>query len=280
VEAFMARYANNDQVTLQLGGGAEGQMNPVLNMVNSILLRQIRNTLVNPVLEAYQAVGYQLDDHCTYRARSGEMVGGTLREMVILAFEKMVNIDQGDDIFFAISLPVKKGHSENQRLRVIVQGLIVKAITLLMASTGQNPTTSCPSDFGMFLGNNIYYCNSTWRVEPSHQSRYGFTQGLLQPNPGAPLQKVVEFLASGRAIGGAVTALGGDLSAAYVNPAGLGLYRTSELIFTPSFHFNSTKADYLNTEKKEKKNAVDYNNFGMVLPRDGTVANFHELLIC
>ena len=51
--------------------------------------------------------------------------------------------------------------------------------------------------------------------------------------------------ARSRALGGAVTAMGGDLSAAYVNPAGLGLYRTSEVLFSPSFNFNSTKTDYL-----------------------------------
>ncbi|MEN9745359.1 MAG: hypothetical protein RL640_1197, partial [Bacteroidota bacterium] len=76
--------------------------------------------------------------------------------------------------------------------------------------------------------------------------------------------------ARSKAIGGAVTALGGDLSAAYTNPAGLGLYRTSELVFTPSFHFNSNKADYLNSERKQNKSANDFNNFGAVLPRDGS----------
>ncbi|MFZ9263189.1 MAG: OmpP1/FadL family transporter [Chitinophagaceae bacterium] len=76
--------------------------------------------------------------------------------------------------------------------------------------------------------------------------------------------------ARSRAIGGAVSALGGDLSAAYVNPAGLGLYRTSEVVFTPSFHFNNNKANYLNTTSKIKKTSNDFNNFGIVLPKGGS----------
>ena len=76
--------------------------------------------------------------------------------------------------------------------------------------------------------------------------------------------------ARARAIGGAVTALGGDLSAAYVNPAGLGLYRTNEVVFNPTFNFNSTKSDYLNSANKEKKSSRDFNNFGVVLPKDGS----------
>ena len=36
-------------------------------------------------------------------------------------------------------------------------------------------------------------------------------------------------------MGGAMDALGGDFSAASVNPAGLGIYRKSEASFTPSF---------------------------------------------
>jgi hypothetical protein len=76
--------------------------------------------------------------------------------------------------------------------------------------------------------------------------------------------------ARSRAIGGAVTALGGDLSAAYVNPAGLGLYKTGELTFSPSIFLNRSKTDYLNTTNKEKKNGYEYNNFGVVLPKDGS----------
>ena len=41
-----------------------------------------------------------------------------------------------------------------------------------------------------------------------------------------------------RAIGGAMGSLGGDITASYVNPAGLGMYKTSEFVITPAFSFS------------------------------------------
>ena len=41
--------------------------------------------------------------------------------------------------------------------------------------------------------------------------------------------------------------LGGEISAGFVNPAGLGLYRTSEIVITPGWRFLMDKSKYLNT---------------------------------
>jgi len=46
-------------------------------------------------------------------------------------------------------------------------------------------------------------------------------------------------------MGGAFASLGGDFSSVWINPAGLGLYRKSEFVVTPSLSYSSTKADYL-----------------------------------
>ena len=51
--------------------------------------------------------------------------------------------------------------------------------------------------------------------------------------------------------------LGGDLSAASVNPAGLGLYKTSEVVISPGWHFLGDKGNYLGTDAK----APLYNRF-------------------
>ena len=37
------------------------------------------------------------------------------------------------------------------------------------------------------------------------------------------------------AVGGAMGSLGGDINAIFVNPAGLGNYKTGEFVFTPGF---------------------------------------------
>ncbi len=48
-----------------------------------------------------------------------------------------------------------------------------------------------------------------------------------------------------QAIGGAMGSLGGDITSAIVNPAGLGLYRTSEAVVTPGWRFLLDKGNYL-----------------------------------
>lgn len=50
------------------------------------------------------------------------------------------------------------------------------------------------------------------------------------------------------AMGGAFGALGGDLSSLSYNPAGIGVFRKSEISFTPLLNFNTTKSGYNNPE--------------------------------
>ncbi len=43
-------------------------------------------------------------------------------------------------------------------------------------------------------------------------------------------------------IGGAMGSLGGDLNALYVNPAGLGLFKTNEFVVSPGLVFNNNNS--------------------------------------
>ena len=74
-----------------------------------------------------------------------------------------------------------------------------------------------------------------------------------------------------RAIGGAVVSLGGDITAAAVNPAGLAFFKTSEFVFTPTLGLNNTRINYLSNESRDKKTAFDISNFGFILPKEGSV---------
>lgn len=67
------------------------------------------------------------------------------------------------------------------------------------------------------------------------------------------------------AIGGAMGSLGGDISALYVNPAGLGLYKTREIVLSPGFIFNSNKADFRGTDTKSNKSAFDLGTSAFVI---------------
>ena len=66
------------------------------------------------------------------------------------------------------------------------------------------------------------------------------------------------------AIGGAMGSLGGDINAIFVNPAGLGNYKTGEFVFTPGFYMNSNKANYRDTKDKSKKSNFALGPIGFV----------------
>ena len=66
------------------------------------------------------------------------------------------------------------------------------------------------------------------------------------------------------AIGGAMGSLGGDISAMYVNPAGLGMYKTSEIVISPGFTFNNNKADFRGTNFQSNKTAFGLGTTGAV----------------
>jgi hypothetical protein len=66
------------------------------------------------------------------------------------------------------------------------------------------------------------------------------------------------------ALGGAFAALGGDMGSLSINPAGIGVYSSSEFSITPGFENINTTSNYLGN----KKNDVDYksnlSNIGVV----------------
>jgi hypothetical protein len=68
-----------------------------------------------------------------------------------------------------------------------------------------------------------------------------------------------------QAIGGAMGSLGGDFSATFVNPAGLGFYRTHDALLTPAYHWSDTKATYLGRTEKSRDKRFDINALGLVL---------------
>ena len=66
------------------------------------------------------------------------------------------------------------------------------------------------------------------------------------------------------AIGGAMGSLGGDVTATFVNPAGLGNYKTGEFVFTPGFFMNNNKTDFRGTDTKNNKTSGGIGPIGIV----------------
>jgi hypothetical protein len=65
--------------------------------------------------------------------------------------------------------------------------------------------------------------------------------------------------------GNALGSIGGDFSSSSVNPAGLGVYRSSELSFTPSVKAASSSSEYLGTVTNDNHIRFNVNNFGLVI---------------
>lgn len=73
------------------------------------------------------------------------------------------------------------------------------------------------------------------------------------------------------ALGGATGALGGDLTSMAFNPAGIGVYRSSVMSFTPSWSTTNTKSAYYGEGNASSRNSFQLSNLGFVTaaPFDG-----------
>jgi len=68
--------------------------------------------------------------------------------------------------------------------------------------------------------------------------------------------------------GSALGSVGGDFTALSVNPAGIGIYRRGEVMFTPSLKFNGTDAEYLGDMEMDNGTRFNFNNLGIVFTRE------------
>ncbi len=66
------------------------------------------------------------------------------------------------------------------------------------------------------------------------------------------------------AIGGAMGSLGGDINTIFVNPAGLGNFRTGEVAISPSWFLNNNTANFRDTKSANKKNNFGLGPIGLV----------------
>lgn len=67
------------------------------------------------------------------------------------------------------------------------------------------------------------------------------------------------------ALGGAMGSLGGDLSAAHINPAGLGFYKSGELLITSKYLNTESDYKYRGTNSSTSKSLSTLGNIGIVL---------------
>ena len=66
------------------------------------------------------------------------------------------------------------------------------------------------------------------------------------------------------AVGGAMGSLGGDISATFVNPAGLGFFKTSEIVLSPGLSFLKNKSNFRGTNANDKDKYFNLGTSGIV----------------
>ncbi len=67
------------------------------------------------------------------------------------------------------------------------------------------------------------------------------------------------------AIGNAGGSIGADIGSVSINPAGVALYRKSEISFTPQYQINNNDASYLKSTTYNNKNKLNFSELGVVL---------------
>ena len=66
------------------------------------------------------------------------------------------------------------------------------------------------------------------------------------------------------AVGGAMGSLGGDISATFVNPAGLAFYKTSDIVLSPGYSFLNNKSTFRGTKASDKDKYFNLGASGIV----------------
>ncbi|WP_276132181.1 OmpP1/FadL family transporter [Polluticoccus soli] len=68
-------------------------------------------------------------------------------------------------------------------------------------------------------------------------------------------------------LGGAMGSVGGDFTSLSINPAGIGVYRNSEFMITPSLKINNIDGLYQGQTMSENNTRFNFNNIGAVFTR-------------
>ncbi len=83
--------------------------------------------------------------------------------------------------------------------------------------------------------------------------------------------------ARNQAIGGAGVSLGGEFSSLFINPAGLGFYKTNDFVLTPSYSLKKNKSSYRSTNSKSNEDNFNLGASGLLISspseRSKTVKN-------
>ena len=96
---------------------------------------------------------------------------------------------------------------------------------------------------------------------------FSFTVGIMAQNSEDAFRySSYSNTGSARFMGlsGAMGSIGGDLTSLNYNPAGLGIYKSSEYIFAPRYLYNSVEAKYNGNLRSDSRDNFNFGMIGMV----------------
>lgn len=78
------------------------------------------------------------------------------------------------------------------------------------------------------------------------------------------------------ALGGTGGSFGGDFSSLSINPAGIGVYRNSEVMFTPTLRINNLQSTYLGNKEYDERAKLGVSNYGVVFTKAAKGTNYER----
>lgn len=115
-----------------------------------------------------------------------------------------------------------------------------------------------------YIALSLFAITKAYAQEPADALRYAWT--------------TQSGTARNQAIGGASGSLGGEFSTLFVNPAGLGFYKTDEFVLTPGYNLNNNKSTYKGLLSNTKNNKFNLSASGFLFSfpsyRNANVRNF------
>ncbi len=111
-----------------------------------------------------------------------------------------------------------------------------------------------------------FFAAISFAQEPADALRYSYTH-----NPGGT--------ARNQAIGGAGGSLGGEFTSLFINPAGIGFFKTGDAVFTPSYSLINGKSDYLGSGASVKSNKFNINTSGVLFASPSRGKNVRNVTV-
>lgn len=117
-----------------------------------------------------------------------------------------------------------------------------------------------------FLLFSVLAFGASYAQEPADALRYSY---LTQPGGTARNQ----------AIGGAGASLGGEFSSLFINPAGLGFYKTGDFVLTPGYSLKNGNSNYLDKSGSAKQNNFNLGASGVLFSSPSRNKNIKSITI-